>query len=60
MTKTPQKYEYFLNDTMYKTEDALHDADSNVCSVGEHDWQKSYTYHKYTCKKCEAIRMKIN
>ena len=60
LSKLNQQYEYFLKDKSYKTEEALHDADSEVCLVGEHDWQKSYAYRKYSCKKCEAIRMKTN
>jgi hypothetical protein len=56
--KTPQQYEYFLDDTRYDTEVALHEADSEVCLTGEHDWKKLFTYGKYSCKKCKAIRMK--
>ena len=56
----PQKYEYFLNDKMYETEKTLHEADSKVCLDGEHDWKKSFAYRRYSCKKCEAIRMKID
>lgn len=55
-----QEYEYFLGDTMYETEEALHKADSKTCLPGEHEWKKSFTYGRYSCKKCKAIRMKTN
>ena len=60
LSKLTQQYEYFLNNISYTTEEALHDADPKGCLVGEHDWKKSYAYRKYSCKKCEAIRMKTN
>lgn len=58
--KKNQTYEYFLNEKKYETEETLHDADSKVCLVGEHDWKKSFSFGRYSCKKCEAIRMKTN
>jgi hypothetical protein len=27
--------------------------------AGDHEWKKSFVYGKYSCKKCEAVRMKI-
>ena len=57
--KSPQEFEYILNDVTYDTEDALHAADASTCSAGEHDWKKSFSYGRYSCKKCDAIRMKI-
>lgn len=59
MTKSPQKYEYILNEVKYDTEEALHAADTGTCFAGEHEWKKSFVFGKYSCKKCEAIRMKI-
>ena len=59
MSKSPQKFEYILNEATYDTEDALHLADASTCLTGEHDWKKSFVYGRYSCKKCEAKRMKI-
>jgi predicted RNA-binding protein (virulence factor B family) len=60
LVKSPQKYAYFLNEETYETEVALHAADSNTCLGGEHDWKKSFIYRRYTCKNCEAQRMRID
>jgi len=57
---SPQKYEYLLKEETYETEDALHTADSSTCLTGEHDWKKSFVYRQYSCKNCEAKRMRIN
>ena len=59
MSKSPQKYEYILNEVKYDTEETLHAADDSTCITDEHDWKKSYLYGKYSCSKCEAVRMKI-
>lgn len=58
VVKLPQKYEYILNTIKYDTEEALHAVDASTCLSSEHEWKKSYVYGKYSCKKCEAIRMK--
>lgn len=59
MSKSPQKFEYILDENKYETEIALHSAASETCSAEEHDWKKSFVYGKYSCKKCDAKRMKI-
>jgi hypothetical protein len=59
MAKSPQKYEYILNEIKYDTEETLHAANAGTCLASEHEWKKSFVYGKYSCKKCEAIRMKI-
>lgn len=58
--KKNQTYEYYLNEETYETEENLHDADPKGCLVGEHEWKKSFSFGRYSCKKCEAIRMKTN
>jgi hypothetical protein len=59
VNKSPQKYEYILNDVKYETEETLHAAEASTCMQDEHNWRKSYLYGKYSCKNCDAIRMKI-
>lgn len=54
-----QKYEYNLDENKYETEEALHSAEKTTCGADQHDWKKSFVYGKYSCKKCEAKRMKI-
>ena len=58
MVKSPQNFEYLLNDSSFDTEEALHAKYTETCDAGEHDWKKSFVYGKYSCKKCEAKRMK--
>jgi hypothetical protein len=57
--KSPKRFEYIIDEVTYDTEDALHAANASTCMTGEHDWKKSFSYGRYSCKKCEAIRMKI-
>lgn len=60
MSKSPQKFEYNLDENKYETEEALHSASSETCPAEEHEWKKSFVYGRYSCKKCDATRMKIN
>ena len=57
--ESTQQYEYILNEATFETEEALHAADTRTCLPGEHDWRKSFVYGMYSCRKCEAKRMKI-
>ncbi len=57
--KSPKRFEYIIDEVTYDAEDALHAANASTCLTGKHDWKKSFSYGRYSCKKCEAIRMKI-
>jgi len=58
LVKSPQQFEYIINDVTFDTEDALHTTNAGTCMAGEHDWKKSFSYGRYSCKNCETIRMK--
>ena len=58
LDQTTQGYEYILNEARFDTEEALHAADAGTCLPGEHDWKKSFVYGMYSCRNCEAKRMK--
>jgi hypothetical protein len=58
--KSSQKFEYLVNESKYETEEALHSADAATCVAEDHEWKKSFVYGRYSCKKCDATRMKIN
>ena len=53
-----QEYEYILNEEKFDSEEALHAAHGDTCAAGEHDWRKSFSYGMYSCRKCDAKRMK--
>ena len=59
MPKPEYKFEYILGETTYPNEDDLHAADAATCDTDMHEWKKSFVYGRYSCKKCEAKRMKI-
>jgi hypothetical protein len=58
LDQTIQEYEYIMNEVTFDTEEALHAANAGTCLTGEHDWRKSFVYGMYSCRKCEAKRMK--
>lgn len=59
LVKSPQQFEYMIDEVTYETEDALHSSNEGTCLGGEHDWKKSFSYGRYSCRNCDTIRMKI-
>jgi hypothetical protein len=59
LPKPVYKFEYILGETTYPTEEALHSADTTTCVADQHNWKKSFVYGKYSCRNCDATRMKI-
>lgn len=59
MSKINYEFEYILNETSYPNEKELHTANASTCAADHHEWKKSYVYGKYSCRKCDATRMKI-
>ena len=59
MSKATQKFEYLFDENKFETEETLHSSNAATCAAEQHEWKKSFVYGKYSCRKCEAKRMKI-